>query len=316
MGKQKRAPSPARSASLPRRTSETIVAAAGGVAKQLGVRTVLLYADGLEGPEAARKLVARGLRVVLVVRDSAPVGPDWDFTVGVVAVPAVRLSRLDQLKMAILFAVNQGLLAAGERFIGLVGWAGRPIDSMMVMRAGREWQVLEPTGLEGLYEDIKPAVFQRVLHLAVSLAGSGREGKPVGMLLVLGDTDGVLRYSSQMILNPFHGYTPAQRDIMDDALIETFREFAILDGAFLIHGDGRIEAAGVYLRPAVSGEPLPAGLGARHATAAAITATARCVAITISSSTGLVRVWRAGRGVIEIHPAESLLVEEPEQGAE
>jgi len=110
-----------------------------------------------------------------------------------------------------------------------------------------------------------------------------------------------------MILNPFHGYPPAQRDILDDALLETLREYAILDGAFLIRGDGQIETAGVYLRPAVPGEPLPLGLGARHATAAGITATAECLAVTISESTGTVRVWRSGRIVTEIKRPAGLL---------
>ncbi len=314
MGKRKRSPERPSPTQPHATASEIIVAAAARVAEEVGVGAVLLYADGLDRPDAARDLVRRGLRLVLVVRNGSSPPPGWDLDVQVVSVPAVRLSRQDQLKMAILFAVSQRLLAPDERFIGLVGWTGRPIDCLMLMRAGREWQVLESAGRPDLFEDIRPAVFQRVLQLSLSLAASGREGKPVGVLLVLGDTEHVSGYASQMILNPFHGYSGAQRDIMDDSLVETFREFAILDGAFLVRGNGQIEAAGVYLRPAVSGEALPPGLGARHATAAAITATARCIAITISESNGMVRVWRQGRRVIEIGPREGPFVEEIDPG--
>lgn len=285
--------------------ADAMVAAAPMLARRIGIRRILAFADGLPDLDAARSLAQNGLRLILAVRAEGMAATLRDEALDLLIVPSVRLSRMDQVRMASLFAFSQGLLRLGEKFIALVGLAGTWIDTLMVVGAGRGWEIVH-TGDELLSEDIRPDVFQRVLHVAVSLSAQGREGKPVGVLLVLGDAEHVLAQADQMILNPFHGHEAAQRDIMDDALLETLREFAILDGAFLIRGDGRIESAGLYLRPAHAGEPLPPGLGARHASAAGITASADCLAITISESTGAIRLFRRGRIVTEIKRAAPL----------
>ena len=113
-------------------------------------------------------------------------------------------------------------------------------------------------------------------------------------LLVIGDTDKVLEQSAQMILNPFKGYDEKERNILDDAMQETMREYSSLDGAFIVRRNGVVETAGARLK-ASSNESLPPGLGARHAAAAGITAVTRAIAITVSESDGSVRVWRAGK---------------------
>jgi DNA integrity scanning protein DisA with diadenylate cyclase activity len=45
---------------------------------------------------------------------------------------------------------------------------------------------------------------------------------------------------------------------------------------------------------------LPMGLGARHSAAASITAETKCVAVTVSQTTGTVRVFREGEIVLEL----------------
>ncbi len=126
------------------------------------------------------------------------------------------------------------------------------------------------------------------------LGQHGREGKRVGALLVVGDHLRVLERSEQMILNPFKGYDERVRNVLDDAMTETVKEFSSLDGAFIIRGSGVIETAGARLKAGIS-EGLPSGLGARHAAAAGITANTKSIAVTVSQSDGTVRVWRAGR---------------------
>jgi DNA integrity scanning protein DisA with diadenylate cyclase activity len=79
------------------------------------------------------------------------------------------------------------------------------------------------------------------------------------------------------------------------------KEFSSLDGAFIIRGNGVIETAGARLKAGLS-EGLPSGLGSRHAAAAGITANSRSIAITVSQSDGVVRVWRAGRMVASFEP--------------
>ena len=61
-------------------------------------------------------------------------------------------------------------------------------------------------------------VFERVLTLATQLAAEGREGRPVGALFVLGDSERVLAQSRGLVLNPFLGHPESGRNVLDPAL--------------------------------------------------------------------------------------------------
>ena len=132
------------------------------------------------------------------------------------------------------------------------------------------------------------------------LATEGREGKSVGALFVVGDYRNVIAYRQQSIINPFRGYSEKSRNILDEGMRDTVKNFAKLDGAFIIKGNGVIAAAGSHLKGVKPSAPLPPGLGSRHAAAAGITAITKSIAITISESTGTVRIWRRGQIITEI----------------
>jgi DNA integrity scanning protein DisA with diadenylate cyclase activity len=82
------------------------------------------------------------------------------------------------------------------------------------------------------------------------------------------------------------------------------KNFAVLDGAFVIREDGVVLAAGRYLQVSAAadrkGIELPLGLGARHAAAAAITVETHAISITVSQSSGTVRVFKDGEPVLEL----------------
>jgi diadenylate cyclase len=103
-----------------------------------------------------------------------------------------------------------------------------------------------------------------------------------------------------LVLNPFLGHPPLQRNVLNPLLIESIKEFSTIDGAFIIHGDGVVEAAGIYLHPPPAAGRLPWGLGTRHYSAAGITAATAALAITISSSTGIVTIFQGGGIALEI----------------
>jgi DNA integrity scanning protein DisA with diadenylate cyclase activity len=94
---------------------------------------------------------------------------------------------------------------------------------------------------------------------------------------------------------------------------DTVKEMAKLDGAFIIKGNGVITSGGTTLRPALAGEEMPQGLGARHSAAAAITASTKSVSISLSESTGTVRVWRRGTMITEIEKSPRGSLEVPGQ---
>jgi DNA integrity scanning protein DisA with diadenylate cyclase activity len=156
---------------------------------------------------------------------------------------------------------------------------------------------------EGGAASILSAVILRVLSLAVELASEGREARPIGAMFVVGDTRQVRKRAHQIVLNPFHGFARRLRNILDPSLAETVKEFAILDGAFVVQADGTVVCAGAYLVPESHGTNLPSGLGTRHQAAAGITADTRALAITVSQSTGTVTVFKNGTIVLTLERA-------------
>ena len=73
------------------------------------------------------------------------------------------------------------------------------------------------------------------------------------------------------------------------------KEFSVIDGCFVIRGDGVIDSAGSLLHASSEHyENLPSGFGTRHAAAAAITRACDCISICISASNGQVTLFRKG----------------------
>ena len=295
-----------RAKSSARSISRVILESALQVAESCELQSLLLYMDGLKDIDDLQAIDFSGnLKVILVARTKENFDWAMHYTENVVRIPEVQLTRIGQIKMAVMLSFSKRLLKPGERFVYLTGLEKGNLDTMMVMEVGREYEIFQSVNQPPLTEHIRRAVFERVLNLALELAAEGREGKPVGAIFVLGDAVAVVENSQQNIINPFQGYPEEQRNILDDKLTETVKEFSSIDGAFVIKGTGVIVSSGTYLLPKILSEDLPQGLGARHAAAAAITAATKSIAITISESTGTVRIWRQGRLITEIEKAKS-----------
>lgn len=149
-------------------------------------------------------------------------------------------------------------------------------------------------------ERVHPKVLRAVLNVAMSIAQKGREGRKIGTAFVIGDVEEVLKRSRQLILNPYECHPPIERDITNPATWESVREFAQLDGVFVIDETGIIVAAGRYLD--VSGKDLKIkkGFGGRHLACAAITRETEAIAVVVSESGGDVRVYKDGEEIIAI----------------
>ncbi len=142
--------------------------------------------------------------------------------------------------------------------------------------------------------DIDPFVLEAAIAVAIELSREGREGKPIGTAFVIGDNVEVLMKSRQLILNPLEGHPREERLIVRPDLREYIKEMALLDGAFVISGDGVIEAAGRYITVDTSNVTIPQGLGTRHASIAAITKVTRAVGIVVSESGGTITFFKNG----------------------
>ena len=101
----------------------------------------------------------------------------------------------------------------------------------------------------------------------------------------------------QLVMNPFSGYREEDRSILNPFIEETIKEWALIDGAFVIGGNGTVYSAGSRLTAVDSQLSLQSGLGTRHAAAAAISSVTDCAAVCVSSS-GQVTLFRRGEAVV------------------
>ena len=147
---------------------------------------------------------------------------------------------------------------------------------------------------------------ESVIFLAVEIAREGREGRKIGTMFIVSDSDRVMRKSKSLILDPL-GLHPAKvRHIDNSDLRETIKELSQLDGAFIVSDDGVVISACRYINASARGIKLPLGLGSRHVAAASITKQTRSIAVVVSESS-VVRIFDEGQIVTEILPELWLL---------
>jgi len=282
----------------PTRAARLLLESAATLAKACAARAIVVAVDALPEIEAVPP------KTILVVRDEEDkrrVSTFESSTPLSFQVPNVELDRMGQVKLAAIIAVSTRMVDLNDTVIFLAGPFRSILDALVVTTIDSEYELFDATEQPDIDEQIKRAVFHRVLTLALKIGQHGREGRKVGAILVVGDHKRVTEQSEQMILNPFKGYQEQDRNLLDERMTETIMEYSTLDGAFIIRRNGVIETAGARLIAGVS-EGLPAGLGARHAAAAGITASTRSIAFTVSETDGTVRVWRAGRMVASFEP--------------
>ncbi|HIP62943.1 MAG TPA: diadenylate cyclase [Archaeoglobus profundus] len=149
-------------------------------------------------------------------------------------------------------------------------------------------------------ERVNPNVLRAVLTVAMSIAQKGREGRKIGTAFIIGDVEEVLKRSSQLIINPYECHPISERDITNPETWESIREFAQLDGVFVIDESGIIVAAGRYLEVSSKDLKLKKGFGGRHLACAAITRETEAIAVVVSESGGDIRIYKDGGEIIEI----------------
>jgi diadenylate cyclase len=144
-------------------------------------------------------------------------------------------------------------------------------------------------------------VLEQTVALAVEIAREGREGRKIGTLFVVGDSEEVLRRSRPMILDPLYGHPDEKKRIDDPDVRETLKELAQLDGAFVVSDEGVVLSAARYIDAVSDSLSVPLGLGSRHMAAASISKQTGAVAVVVSESS-MVRMFDDGELVAEIVP--------------
>ena len=214
-------------------------------------------------------------------------------------IPKVSLAKTDRAKLGLLLSASKGLVTTTADVVCLTGADGRTLDTLTVIRPQSHFENVFLGEQKGRRK-LLPSVLLRAVSLALEIADEGREGNSIGTVFVIGDSRQVRRHTKQLVLNPFHGYSKNLRSILDPSLGETIKEFALLDGAFVVQDDGMVVSAGTYIIPKLSNSKLLSGLGTRHQAAASITSHTQAMAIVVSQSTGTVLVFRHGKVVLKL----------------
>lgn len=250
--------------------------------------------EDLRGRKARRKLIYAVTSQVLEAeltraKHRALVIPPYDYL------------RVERVKVALVSALSQGAVKEGDLVLCATGKVGGPIDTLIFMKLGGSLE--DRITLEGvkLGEQFNPQVVDALLQLALQIGQEGFEGHPIGTIITIGDHTNVLEKSRQLTINPFQGLSEAERNVLDPKIREAIKNFSVLDGAFIIREDGVVLSAGRYLLAGAEDVTVPLGLGARHAACAGITASADCLALAVSQSSGAVRLFKGGSIVLELH---------------
>lgn len=190
------------------------------------------------------------------------------------------------IRSLISYYQNRAVLLEKENG-GMVIRESKPVEQ----KENNESEIKELLRGTGVSEKI----FEAAVKIAMEISREGREGRYIGTAFLLGDSANVLARSRQLILNPFQGYKKEERVITDPEMHDNIKEFAQLDGAFVISGDGVVEAAGRYITIDTSSVRIQKGLGTRHSSVAAMTLATESIGIVVSQSGGVIRIFRHGR---------------------
>jgi diadenylate cyclase len=225
--------------------------------------------------------------------------------------PRVREDRLDGERTGVegtpTFFINgaryegsldlEGMLAAVEEA------AGGVVVARGGVRAGARPEA-PPDPLDEVCSErrgVNTRTLKKVVQLAVEIAREGREGRKIGTLLVVGDSEDVIRHSRPLILDPLAGHPDEKKRLDDPDTRETIKELAQLDGAFVVSDEGVVISAARYLDAVSDDLDIPLGLGSRHVAAASISKQTEAVAVAVSESS-VVRMFDDGELVSEIIP--------------
>lgn len=286
--------------SIDEKTTTLIMRSAAKIAKVSNCNAILLQGDVFdEIPDLSRFFGDQKI-IVMTERAALPVPDAWD----IINVRTFSSERFSQLKSAIIIGMTRSILKITDRICCVGGIKDSNLaDSVIVLDISKNFSdIFSQKNL--LPENIKPEVLERVIDLATELSVEGREGKPVGCIFVLGNDAELKPHLKQLILNPFNGYKPEDRNILNPFMSETVKEYSLIDGAFIIDENGIMVSAGTLIHTPDFKLHLPGGLGARHAAAYSISLMTNCIAIVVSSSTGYITMFRKGQ-IIPIYEKKS-----------
>lgn len=215
-------------------------------------------------------------------------------------------TRFSQIKYAFFHGVLKGIIKQESKVVCVLGpWGKSHLDTVTVHDLSLSWSEDFPFDPRSIMAKKGFDTVMAVIDISLDIGALGREGKSIGTMFVIGDTENVLKSSHQAVFNPFKGYSKKERIITLPEVVESIKELATLDGAIVISDDGVVESAGRHLNAASVVTKQLRGLGSRHRSAAGISRKTEAVAIVVSESTGRVTLFDSGRIISTLEPVIS-----------
>lgn len=285
---------------LTRKITQNFLKIAYSSARKLNIPKIFIYGDVFERAYDIHPL-PKDLKIYVITKNPKRYSKIGFKPKHILTFPFSDMDRAQQVKTSLLLGTSRKIIKPTDLVMIITGVAKSSLlDTIRVIDVEREFSLFFGDDSKALFTGIKQEVFIRGIQLMLQLAEEGREGKALGTIFVMGDMDNVAKYTKQLVLNPFAGYPEEERNILDPSLEETVKEFATIDGAFIIKSDGVILSAGTYLSPNGASIELPSGLGTRHQAAAAITQVTNAISIAISQSTRTIRIFKKGQIITEL----------------
>jgi DNA integrity scanning protein DisA with diadenylate cyclase activity len=221
-----------------------------------------------------------------------------------IRLPLHAADKYNQVRHAISVALRSTTVSIGDLVACTIGRNVYPREGDLVVLTEVEpsLETIAVSDLLKLTDGIRPTVLEAAVIIAGKIGRAARRGKRIGALFTLGDSVKVLKDSRQLVPNPFYGHDDATRRLTNPDIYDALVELAKLDGAFVVRGDGFIQTAGAFLTAPQGEMDIPIGLGARHATAAAVTKRTMATAVVVSATDGNVRVFSEGKMVLQMDP--------------
>ncbi len=270
--------------------------------KEFEAEAILIWATERIDPTSIKR-TPDGPQILLATNDLDFVKEGVEAGLDIVVIETQEISILEQIGQALLECIADDLLSPRARVVVLYsGFESGRLDSISFMELDEHLERLSGHDLRQLGTNVPLDTLRVVVDLAVDIGREGREGKPVGTMFVVGDSRKVLTSCSPSVFDPMRGYQRKERNLRDPKVREGIKELAQLDGAFVVAGDGTVEAACQIVQVQAVNITLSKGLGARHWAAAAISKNTTAIAVTVSESSGTVRIFQNGEVLLRIEP--------------
>ncbi|MBI1900961.1 MAG: DNA integrity scanning protein DisA nucleotide-binding domain protein [Planctomycetia bacterium] len=266
------------------------------------VDAIVLLVDGPLDWHALKQH-APDMKVIVAADAAENLEGATDATLLTVVLETTAAAVHEKLSQALLQSVADELIEPGCSVVALYsGFESQRIDSVSLIQLADHLGRLTVRDLQQIKTRVPLETLQSVLMVAVEIGREGREGKPVGTMFVVGDHRKVLRSCHPQGFDPVRGYGRVDRNIRSARVREALKEIAQMDGAFIVASDGTVEAACQYVDAPAANVTLSKGLGARHWAAAGISRATTAIAVTVSESSGTVRLFQNGEVILRIEP--------------